>query len=73
MSPLAKYHRENPQWTERFELFANFTELSNAYTELNDPIVQRKRFEEQLVDKKKGDDEANDIDGFCSFFYIINN
>ncbi|KAK2964316.1 putative Lysine--tRNA ligase [Blattamonas nauphoetae] len=66
MSPLAKYHRDNAQWTERFELFVNFTEWCNAYTELNDPIVQRKRFEDQAKAKAKGDEEATTIDEyFC--------
>lgn len=62
MSPLAKYHRENPQLTERFELFVAGFELSNAYTELNDPIVQLERFREQLKAKEMGDDEAHGID-----------
>ena len=62
MSPLAKYHRENSQLTERFELFVAGFELSNAYTELNDPIVQLERFKEQLKAKEMGDDEAHGID-----------
>jgi lysyl-tRNA synthetase class 2 len=66
MSPLAKYHRENPQWTERFELFVNYTELANAYTELNDPRVQRDRFGSQAQAKAQGDEEATLIDEyFC--------
>lgn len=48
MSPLAKYHRSLPDMTERFELFVNKRELCNAYTELNDPIVQRERFADQV-------------------------
>ncbi len=62
MSPLAKQHRSNPQLTERFELFVAGMELANAYTELNDPQVQRRRFEDQLKARKQGDDEAQDID-----------
>jgi lysyl-tRNA synthetase class 2 len=63
MSPLCKKHRENPQLTERFELIVNGKEIANAYTELNDPIDQRQRFEDQLKLSKKGDDEAMLIDG----------
>lgn len=62
MSPLCKRHRDNPELTERFELMVNGKELCNAYTELNDPIDQRKRFEEQLKLSEKGDDEAMFID-----------
>ena len=62
MSPLTKEHRENPKLTERFELIVNGSELANAYSELNDPIDQRTRFEEQLELSKKGDDEAMFID-----------
>ncbi|MDD2299572.1 MAG: lysine--tRNA ligase [Fermentimonas sp.] len=62
MSPLCKRHRDNPELTERFELMVNGKELANAYTELNDPIDQRKRFEEQLSLSEKGDDEAMFID-----------
>jgi len=62
MSPLCKKHRENPELTERFELFVNGNELANAYSELNDPIDQRERFEEQLKLHEKGDDEAMYID-----------
>lgn len=62
MSPLCKKHRENPELTERFELMVNGKELANAYTELNDPIDQRNRFEEQLSLLEKGDDEAMFID-----------
>jgi len=58
MSPLAKWHRDNPQLTERFELFVAGMELCNAYTELNDPVVQKERFNLQMNDKKHGDDEA---------------
>jgi len=62
MSPLTKKHRDNPELTERFELFVNGKELANAYTELNDPIDQRERFQEQLRLSEKGDDEAMFID-----------
>jgi lysyl-tRNA synthetase class 2 len=62
MSPLCKRHRNNPELTERFELLVNGKELTNAYSELNDPIDQRERFEEQLRLSEKGDDEAMFID-----------
>jgi lysyl-tRNA synthetase class 2 len=62
MSPLCKRHRENPELTERFELMINGKEVANAYSELNDPIDQRSRFEEQLALSAKGDDEAMFID-----------
>lgn len=66
MSPLAKQHRDDPSLTERFELFVNTKELCNAYTELNDPAVQRERFRAQMAAKKL-DDEAMDIDeDFCT-------
>ena len=61
-SPLTKKHRNNPELTERFELFVNGKELANAYSELNDPIDQLYRFKEQLKLKDKGDDEAMFID-----------
>jgi len=62
MSPLTKEHRSNSKLTERFELMVNGKELANAYTELNDPIDQRERFEDQLKLSEKGDDEAMFID-----------
>jgi len=62
MSPLTKKHRDNPELTERFELMVNGKELANAYSELNDPIDQRDRFEDQLKLSEKGDDEAMFID-----------
>ncbi len=62
MSPLCKKHREDPRLTERFELMVNGKEVANAYSELNDPIDQRERFEEQLKLGQKGDDEAMFID-----------
>lgn len=58
MSPLCKKHRDNPELTERFELMVCGKEIANAYSELNDPIDQRERFEEQLRLSEKGDDEA---------------
>jgi lysyl-tRNA synthetase class 2 len=62
MSPLTKRHRTNPALTERFELMVNGKEIANAYSELNDPIEQRSRFEEQFRLSEKGDDEAMSID-----------
>lgn len=62
MSPLCKMHRCDPELTERFELMVNGKELANAYSELNDPIDQLERFEEQLKLSEKGDDEAMFID-----------
>ena len=62
MSPLCKKHRDNPDLTERFELMVNGKELANAYSELNDPIDQKERFEQQVKLAEKGDDEAMLID-----------
>ena len=62
MSPLTKIHRQKPGLTERFELLVNGKELANAYSELNDPIDQLERFEDQLALSEKGDDEAMFID-----------
>jgi len=67
MSPLAKWHRKIPGLTERFEAFCCKKEFANAYTELNDPVVQRRTFEQQAKDKGAGDDEAMFFDeGFCT-------
>lgn len=62
MSPLAKWHRSEPGLSERFELFINYHEIVNAYTELNDPKVQIEKFQEQAQAKDMGDDEAQAID-----------
>jgi lysyl-tRNA synthetase class 2 len=62
MSPLTKKHRDKPGLVERFELMINGKEVANAYTELNDPIDQRERFEEQVKLMERGDDEAMFID-----------
>jgi lysyl-tRNA synthetase class 2 len=62
MSPLTKAHRDKPGYTERFELMINGTEVANAYSELNDPLDQRERFEDQLMLSERGDDEAMFID-----------
>lgn len=62
MSPLAKWHRTNPNLTERFEMFIMGYEFCNSYTELNDPLVQRETFENQMKDKVSGDVEAQPID-----------
>ena len=61
MSPLCKEHRDNPELTERFELMVCGKEVANAYSELNDPIDQRARFEDQMRLAEKGDDEATGI------------
>jgi lysyl-tRNA synthetase class 2 len=62
MSPLAKQHRGNPALVERFEAICNGKEICNAFSELNDPLEQRKRFEEQLQLGKRGDQEAMMLD-----------
>lgn len=67
MSPLAKWHRSEKGLTERFECFVMKKEICNAYTELNDPVIQRERFEDQAKDKAAGDDEAQLVDEtFCN-------
>ncbi|GAE28009.1 lysyl-tRNA synthetase [Halalkalibacter wakoensis JCM 9140] len=62
ISPLAKKNPEDPRFTDRFELFIVGREHANAFTELNDPIDQRERFEQQLVEREQGDDEAHMMD-----------
>ncbi|MPM22612.1 Lysine--tRNA ligase [bioreactor metagenome] len=62
ISPLAKRNKNDERFTERFELFINGCEYANAFSELNDPIDQRERFENQLKEKKLGNDEANEMD-----------
>lgn len=66
ISPLAKKDPDDPRFTQRFELYISNKEMCNAFTELNDPLDQRERFEEQVEEKKKGNDEACEVDNdFC--------
>jgi lysyl-tRNA synthetase class 2 len=62
ISPLSKQKPYDPNWVERFEIFAGGFELGNAFSELNDPVEQHKRFEQQLTEKARGDDEAHAMD-----------
>jgi lysyl-tRNA synthetase class 2 len=62
VSPLSKQKPDEPEWTERFEIFAGQMEISNGFSELNDPEDQRKRFEGQLKERERGDDEAHQMD-----------
>jgi lysyl-tRNA synthetase class 2 len=62
ISPLSKQKPDDPDWVERFEIYAGGFELGNAFSELNDPVEQHKRFEEQLAEKTRGDDEAHAMD-----------
>jgi lysyl-tRNA synthetase class 2 len=62
VSPLSKQKPEEPEWTERFEIFAGQMEISNGFSELNDPEDQRRRFEGQLKERERGDDEAHQMD-----------
>ncbi len=62
ISPLAKKSESDPRFTDRFELFIVAREHANAFTELNDPIDQRERFEAQLVEREQGNDEAHEMD-----------
>ena len=62
VSPLSKQKPDDPDWTERFEMFAGKMEIANGFSELNDPQDQRRRFEAQLVERERGDDEAHQMD-----------
>jgi lysyl-tRNA synthetase class 2 len=62
ISPLSKNKREEPDWVERFEVFVGGLEIGNAFSELNDPEEQRRRFEQQLAEKERGDEEAHAMD-----------
>ena len=62
MSPLSKQRPDDPETVERFELYIGAMEMANAFSELNDPVEQRKRFEQQLAERAKGDQEAHAMD-----------
>jgi lysyl-tRNA synthetase, class II len=62
ISPLSKQKADEPDWTERFEIYAGEMEISNGFSELNDPVEQRKRFESQLSERERGDEEAHQMD-----------
>jgi len=62
VSPLSKQKPDEPDWTERFEMFAGQMEIANGFSELNDPVDQRQRFEGQLKERERGDDEAHQMD-----------
>jgi lysyl-tRNA synthetase, class II len=62
VSPLSKQKPDEPEWTERFEIYAGQMEISNGFSELNDPEDQRRRFEAQLQERERGDDEAHQMD-----------
>ena len=62
ISPLSKQKPGDPDWVERFEIYAGGFELGNAFSELNDPVEQKRRFEEQLAERARGDDEAHQMD-----------
>ena len=59
---MSKQKPDDPEWVERFEFFAGGFELGNAFSELNDPVEQHKRFEQQLAERARGDDEAHEMD-----------
>ena len=62
VSPLSKQKADEPDWTERWEIFAGKMEIANGFSELNDPEDQRRRFEQQLQERERGDDEAHQMD-----------
>ncbi|MFZ0295935.1 MAG: amino acid--tRNA ligase-related protein, partial [Candidatus Sulfotelmatobacter sp.] len=62
VSPLSKQKPDEPEWTERFEIYAGQMEISNGFSELNDPEDQRRRFESQLKERERGDEEAHQMD-----------
>src|SRR6202171_6149184 len=62
VSPLSKQKPDEPDWTERWEIFAGQMEIANGFSELNDPEDQRRRFEQQLLERQRGDEEAHQMD-----------